>query len=142
MDVDDDLPPDSCLQPSDDRHVSAAMMTTPIHRLLMNLKRVKAQELLGAQQHEHSKIPDSCKEWSFNGRVATLNPCRVEWDHDNDPVPYEIRQAFREIWEALRASFPKNAPDEIEYIVIVSYIEDFGSHWHDNEQMLKMPVRG
>jgi hypothetical protein len=36
--------------------VSAAMTTTPIHRLPMTWKRVKAPELPGSEQHEHGKI--------------------------------------------------------------------------------------
>jgi hypothetical protein len=95
-----------------------------------------------AQQDSASQNLDSSKNWMFNGRVATLNPCGVEWDHDNDPIPDEISQAFAEIGDALKVSFSKNAPAEIEYIVIVSDIEDVGFHWHNNEQMLVMPVRG
>jgi hypothetical protein len=78
----------------------------------------------------------------FNGHVAMLNPCGVEWDHNNDPLPDEISQVFPEIWNVLKVSFSKNAPAEIKYIVMVSYIEDVGFHWHNNEQMLVMPVQG
>jgi hypothetical protein len=38
------------------------------------------------------------------------------------------------------ASFSENVPAEIEYRVIVSNIEDVGSHWHDNKPVLEMPV--
>jgi hypothetical protein len=37
-------------------YLSAAITTTPIHRLPMNLKRVKAPELHGTEQHKHCKI--------------------------------------------------------------------------------------
>jgi hypothetical protein len=49
---------------------------------------------------------------------------------------------FPEIGEMLKASFSKNAQAEIEYIVIVIYIEEVGCHWHNSKRMLKMPVRG
>jgi hypothetical protein len=56
---------------------------------------------------------------------------------------YHMRYAKRlEIGEALKASFSKSVPAEIEFIVIVSDIEDVGSHCHDNKQMLEVPVRG
>jgi hypothetical protein len=95
-----------------------------------------------ARQDSASQNPDSSKEWTFDGRVATLNPCGVEWNHDNDLVPYEIRQAIPEIGEALKTSFSKNTPAEIEYVVIASDIEHVGFYLHDNEQMLDKPVRG
>jgi hypothetical protein len=66
---------------------------------------------------------DSSKEWMFQGNVAVPNLSEVDWDDDNDRVPDEVRKGFSEVWEELKASFSKNAPAEIEYIVIVSNIE-------------------
>jgi hypothetical protein len=69
-----------------------------------------------ARQDSASQNLDSSKKLMFNGWVATLNPCGVEWDQDNDPVPLEIRDDA----EKLKASFSKNASAEIQYTVIVS----------------------
>jgi hypothetical protein len=50
----------------------------------------------------------------FHGHVAMLNPCGVEWDHNNDPVSYEISQEFPEIRKALKASFSKYVQPKIQ----------------------------
>jgi hypothetical protein len=57
-------------------------------------------------------------------------------------VPDEVRKGFPEVGEELKASFSKNAPGEIEYIVIVSDIEKVSCEVHQNEKMLGVPVRG
>jgi hypothetical protein len=66
---------------------------------------------------------DSSKEWIFQGNVAVPNLSEVDWDIDNDRVPDEVRKGYPEVGEELKASLSKNAPAEIEYIVIVSYIK-------------------
>jgi hypothetical protein len=67
----------------------------------------------------------------------------VKWiGNDKDQVPDEVCKGFPEVWEELKASFSKNAPAEIEYIVIVSYIEKVSYEVHQNEEMLGVPVRG
>jgi hypothetical protein len=78
----------------------------------------------------------------FQGNVAVPNLCEVDWDNDNDRVPDEVRKGFPEVGEELKASFSKNAPAEIEYIVIVSDIEKVSCEVHQNEKMLGVPVRG
>jgi hypothetical protein len=59
----------------------------------------------------------------FQGNVAVPNLSEVDWDDDKERVPDEVRKGFPEVRKELKASFSKNAPAEIEYIVIVSDIE-------------------
>jgi hypothetical protein len=78
----------------------------------------------------------------FQGNVAVPNLSEVDWDVDNDRVPDEVRKGFPAVGEELKASFSKNAPAEIEYIVIVSDIEKVSCEVYQNEKMLGVPVRG
>jgi hypothetical protein len=78
----------------------------------------------------------------FEGIVAVPNSSEVDWDDDKDRVPDKVRKGFPEVGEELKASFSKNAPAEIEYIVIVSDIEKISCEVHQNEKMLGVPVRG
>ena len=95
-----------------------------------------------ARRDSASQQPDSSKEWMFEGIVAVPNLSEVDWDDDKDRVPDEVRKGFPEVGEELKASFSKNAPAEIEYIVIVSDIEKVSCEVHQNEKMLGVPVRG
>jgi hypothetical protein len=78
----------------------------------------------------------------FQGIVAVPNLSEVDWDDDNDRVPDEARKGFPEVGEELKASLSKNAPAEIEYIVIVSDIGKVSCEVHQNEKMLGVSVRG
>ena len=77
--------------------VRAAMMTTPIRRLPMGQKLVKASQLPDAghaEQHEQrpalqdsaSQDQNSSKEWMFERCVATLNTCGVELGENLGPL--------------------------------------------------------
>jgi hypothetical protein len=77
----------------------------------------------------------------FDGNVAVPSQSEVDWDDDNDPVPNEVRKGFPEVGEELKASFSKNAPAEIEYIVIVSYIEKVSCKVQQNKKTRGVPVR-
>ena len=94
-----------------------------------------------ARRDSASQQPDSSKEWMFQGNVAVPNLSEVDWDDDKDLVPDEVRKGFPEVGEELKASFSKNAPAEIEYIVIVSNIEKVSCEVHQNEKVLGVPVR-
>jgi hypothetical protein len=68
--------------------------------------------------------------------------CRilVEWNGTarmTETIPRVSRNGDR-----IKADFSQNAPAEIEFIVIVSDLEQVGCHWHQNEKMLEVPVRG
>jgi hypothetical protein len=95
-----------------------------------------------ARRDSTSQQPDSSKEWMFQGIVAVPNLSEVDWDDDKDRISDEVREGFPEVGEELKASFSKNAPAEIEYIVIVSDIEKVSCEVHQNEKMLGVPVRG
>jgi hypothetical protein len=75
-------------------------------------------------------------------QVAVPNLNEVDWDDNKDRVPDEVRKGFPEVREELKASFSKNAPAEIVYIVIVSDIEKVSCEVYQNEKMLGVPVRG
>jgi hypothetical protein len=77
---------------------------------------------------------DSSKEWMFERIVAVANLSEVDWDDDNDRVPDEVCKGFPEVREELKVSFSKNAPAEIEYIVIVSYIEKVSCEVQQNQK--------
>jgi hypothetical protein len=161
MDVDDDWPPDSSLQPpthlscqignksknrkneaahvcssDDDDSDSSLTHSSEMGQSSGTCGRRTARRDLASQQL------DSSKEWMFQGNVAVPNLSEVDWEDDNDRVPDEIRKGFPEVGEELKASFSKNAPAEIEYIVIVSDIEKVSCEVHQNEKMLGVPVRG
>jgi hypothetical protein len=87
-----------------------------------------------ARRDSASQQPDSSKEWMFEGNVAVPNLSEVDWDDDDDRVSDEVRKGFPEVGEELKASFSKNAPAEIEYIVIVSYIEKVSCKVQQNEK--------
>jgi hypothetical protein len=78
----------------------------------------------------------------FQGNVSFPNLSEVDWDDVNDPVPDEVRKGFPEVGERLKASFSKNLPAEIEYIVIISDIAEVSYDVHQNEKYLGVPVRG
>ena len=88
-----------------------------------------------------SQEQDRSTEWMFEGYISFPNRCVVDRD-DNGPVPDEIRQEFPRLGESLKASFSQHAPAAIEYIVIVSDIEDVCTEEHRNQKFLTVPVRG
>ncbi len=67
-----------------------------------------------ALQDSASQNPDSSKEWMFHWSVETKNPCVAEWarDHDKNPVPCEIRQAFPEFRDSTerRSGLRRHSP--------------------------------
>lgn len=88
-----------------------------------------------------SQEQDKSKEWMFHGNVVFPNPCGVDWD-DDDRVPDEMRQEFPRIGEHVKASFSRHAPAPIEYIVIVSDIEQVTTEKHQGSSWLIVPIRG
>ena len=147
MDVDDDWPPDPSLQPpthpsfrvgdksknrkneaarvcsrDDDDSDSSLEHSSEMGQSSESCKRGTARRDSASQQ------PESSYEWMFEGNVSVHNSSGADWDIDNEPVPDEVRKGFPEVGEDLKASFSKNAPAEIKYIVIVSYIEKVSCH--------------
>jgi hypothetical protein len=142
MQSDDDRPPDPRLQPSTHlrfqvgnkskiRENEAARVCSrnddDTDSLLAQSSTMgQSSESCGrrtARPDSASQQPDSSKEWMFEGKVAVPNLSEVDWDDDNDRVPDEVHKGFSEVGEELKASFSRNAPAKIEYVVIVSSIE-------------------